>query len=217
MAGNDRITLHYMPQTRAAGTRIILEELGAPYDLHVMNMKAGENREAPYLSINPLGKVPAIEHRGKLVTEQIAIAIYLGDLFPQAGLAPAVDDPNRGPYLRWLIYYAACFEPALMDKFRNVDPGPITQSVYGTYDTMLDVLEGALSNGPYILGDRLSLADIQWGVALNWTMMFGMVPHRLRFVEYRDRIAARPSFAKVWADDAAMAEKHAALATAAKG
>lgn len=212
MTGNDRITLHYMPQTRAAGTRIILEELGAPYDLHVMNMKAGENREPGYLSINPLGKVPAIEHRGKLVTEQIAIAIYLGDLFPEAGLTPAVDDPDRGPYLRWLVYYAACFEPALMDKFRNVDPGPITQSVYGTYDLMLDTLEGALANGPYILGDRLSLADIQWGVALRWTMMFGLVPERPRFVEYRDRLIARPSFAKVWNEDAAMAEKHAALA-----
>jgi glutathione S-transferase len=103
-----------------------------------------------------------------------------------------------------------------MDKFRNVDPGPITQSVYGTYDLMLDTLEGALSNGPYILGDRMSLADIQWGVALRWTMMFGLVPERPRFIEYRDSIASRPSFAKVWADDAAMAEKHAALA-AAKG
>lgn len=205
MTGNDRITLHYMPQTRAAGTRIILEELGAPYDLHVMNMKAGENREAAYLAINPLGKVPAIEHRGKLVTEQIAIAIYLGDLFPQAGLTPALDDPDRGPYLRWLVYYAACFEPALMDKFRNVDPGPITQSVYGTYDLMLDTLEGALSNGPYILGDRLSLADIQWGVALRWTMMFGIVPERPRFVEYRDRIIDRPSFKMVWDEDARMA------------
>lgn len=212
MTSTDRIKLHYMPQTRAAGTRIILEELGAPYDLHVMNMKAGENREAPYLSINPLGKVPAIEHRGKLVTEQIAIAIYLGDLFPQAGLTPALDDPDRGTYLRWLVYYAACFEPALMDKFRNVDPGPITQSVYGTYDLMLDTLEGALSNGPYILGDRMSLADIQWGVALRWTMMFGLVPERPRFVEYRDRLIARPSFAKVWSEDVAMAEKHAALA-----
>ncbi|HWU60617.1 MAG TPA: glutathione S-transferase family protein [Ensifer sp.] len=214
MTSTDRITLHYMPQTRAAGTRIILEELGAPYDLHVMNMKAGENREPGYLSINPLGKVPAIEHRGRLVTEQIAIAIYLGDLFPEAGLTPAVDDPDRGPYLRWLVYYAACFEPALMDKFRNVDPGPITQSVYGTYDLMLDTLEGALSNGPYILGNRLSLADIQWGVALRWTMMFGIVPERPRFVEYRDRLIARPSFAKVWNEDAALAEKHAALAAA---
>lgn len=212
MTASDRIILHYMPQTRATGTRIILEELGAPYDLHVMNMKAGENREPAYLAINPLGKVPAIEHRGRLVTEQIAITIYLGDLFSQAGLTPALDDPDRGPYLRWLAYYAACFEPALMDKFRNVDPGPITQSVYGTYDLMLDTLEGALSNGPYILGDRISLADIQWGVALNWTMMFGIVPQRPRFVEYRDRIAARPSFVKVWSDDTAMAEKYAALA-----
>ena len=210
MASNDRITLHYMPQTRATGTRILLEELGAPYELHVMNMKAGENRQPEYLAINPLGKVPAIAHRGRLVTEQIAIAVYLGDLFPEAGLTPAVDDPDRGPYLRWLVYYAACFEPALIDKFRNVDPGPITQSVYGTYDLMLDTLEGALSNGPYILGDRISLADIQWGVALHWTMMFGIVPQRPRFVEYRDRICARPSFARIWTDDARLAEAFSA-------
>ena len=88
----DRVTLYYSPQSRAAGTRILLEELGAPYDLHVLNMKAGEQRKPAYLAINPLGKVPAIRHGDALVTEQVAITIYLADLFPGAGLTPALDD-----------------------------------------------------------------------------------------------------------------------------
>src|SRR4029450_8573746 len=102
MTTSDRITLYYSPQTRATGTRVLLEELGAPYDLHVLNMKAGEQRQTAYLAINPLGKVPAISHREALVTEQVAIFIYLADLFPGAGLPPALDDPGRGPYLRWI-------------------------------------------------------------------------------------------------------------------
>src|ERR1700749_4882180 len=81
MTRSDRITLYYSPQTRATGTRVLLEELGAPYDLHVLNMKAGEQRQPAYLAINPLGKVPAIGRRGQLVTEQVAVFIYLADLF----------------------------------------------------------------------------------------------------------------------------------------
>ena len=89
MTSKDRITLYYSPQTRATGARVLLEELGAPYDLHVLNMKAGEQRQPPYLAINPLGKVPAIRRGEALVTEQVAIYIYLADLFPEAGLTPA--------------------------------------------------------------------------------------------------------------------------------
>ena len=213
MTSADRITLYYMPQTRAAGTRIILEELGAPYDLKVMNLKTGENRKSDYLAVNPLGKVPAIRHGQTIITEQIAIAIYLGDLFPEAGLTPAIGDPGRGTYLRWLVYYAACFEPALIDKSLEREPSPKSTSVYGDYGLMLDTLEGALSNGPYILGDRMSLADIQWGVALHWTMMFGLVPERPVFKGYVDRIAARSSFQKVWADDQKMAAEQEAAAS----
>ncbi len=209
---NDLITLHYMPHTRASGTRVILEALGAPYELHVMNMKAGENRQPDYLAINPLGKVPAITHRGRVVTEQIAIAIYLGDLFPEAGLTPAVDDLDRGPYLRWLAFYAACFEPALLDKMSENDPGPITRSVYGNYDLMIDTFKGALSNGPYILGERLSVADLLWGTALHWTMMFGAVPDLPVFAEYRDRVAALPYFSKVIAEDEKLAAAQEAAA-----
>ncbi len=210
---DDRITFYYMPHTRAGGTRAILEALNAPYDLHVMNMNAGENRGPEFLSVNPLGKVPAIMHRGRVVTEQVAIAIYLGDLFPEAGLAPLLDDPDRGAYLRWLVYYAACFEPALMDKASDHDPGPVSRSVYGSYNMMLDTLEDALSKGPYFLGDRMTVADILWGMALHWTMMFKLVPERPVFTAYRDRMIALPAFDKVLAEDEKLAATQAQVAS----
>ena len=175
MSPEDRITLHYSPQTRATGTRVLLEELAAPYDLHVLNMKAGEQRQPAYLAINPLGKVPAVSHRGSLVTEQVAITIYLADLVPQAGLAPAAQDPRRGPYLRWIAFYGSCFEPALIDRSMNREPTPVTRSPYSDYDTMLAALQTQLAQGPYLLGERMTAADILWGIALSWTMMFGLM------------------------------------------
>jgi glutathione S-transferase len=214
MSPEDRITLHYSPQTRATGTRVLLEELAAPYDLHVLNMKAGEQRQAAYLAINPLGKVPAVSHRGALVTEQVAIIIYLADLFPQAGLAPAAQDPGRGPYLRWIAFYGSCFEPALVDRSLNREPTPAMQSPYSDYDTMLGALQGQLAQGPYLLGERLTAADILWGIALSWTMMFGLVPKTDVLTRYSQRITSRPAFQRVTAEDAAMAAEHAAAAAA---
>src|ERR1700761_6195141 len=150
MNSSDRITLYYSPQSRATGARVLLEELGAPYDLHVLNMKAGEQRQHDYLAINPLGKVPAIRHGEVLVTEQVAVFIYLADLFPKAGLTPALDDPRRGPYLRWIAYYGSSFEPALIDKFMEREPTPISHSPYADYETMLRALEMQLAQGPYL-------------------------------------------------------------------
>lgn len=208
----DRITLYYSPQSRATGTRVLLEELGAPYDLHILNMKAGEQRKDAYLAINPLGKVPAIRHGDALVTEQVAIFIYLADLFPQAGLTPALNDPRRGPYLRWIAYYGASFEPAVIDHFMKREPAPITQSPYADYDTMLAALEAQLAKGPYLLGEEITAADILWGIALSWTMMFGIVPKRDVFVRYAERIAARPAYQRITKADDEMAAQHAAAA-----
>ena len=105
----DQVELFYAPQTRATGVRVLLEELGAPYILNVLNFKLGENRKPGYLAINPAGKVPAVRHGATVVTEQVAIYVYLADLFPEKGLTPAVDDPLRGPYLRRNVYMASCF------------------------------------------------------------------------------------------------------------
>jgi glutathione S-transferase len=214
MTSSSRITLYYSPQTRATGARVLLEELGAPYDLHVLNMKAGEQRQPDYLAINPLGKVPAIRHGEALVTEQVAVFIYLADLFPQAGLTPALDDPRRGPYLRWIAYYGSSFEPALIDKFMKREAAPVGQSPYADYDTMLSTLESQLDKGPYLLGEKMTAADILWGIAFNWTMMFGIVPRKDVFVDYAERITSRPLFKQVTAADEAMAAQHAAAAGA---
>lgn len=214
MTDPNRLTLFYSPQTRATGMRVLLEELGAPYDLHVLNMKAGEQRQPAYLAVNPLGKVPAIRRGDALVTEQVAITIYLADLFPGAGLAPALDDPLRGPYLRWIAYYGSSFEPAGVDRFMQREPGPAEMSPYADYDTMLGALEAQLATGPYLLGDRFTAADVLWGMALDWTMKFGLVPKNDVFVRYAESITARPAFQRVNAADAEMAAQHAAAAGA---
>ena len=216
MINNDTITLFHAPQSRSSGTLTLLEELGAPYELHVLNMKAGEQRQSAYLAVNPLGKVPAIRHRGELVTEQVAIFIYLSDLFPKAGLAPAIDDPLRGPYLRWMVYYAASYEPALVDRAMKRTPAPLAMSPYGDFDTMLGTLVARLSSAPYLLGDRFSAADLLWGLALQWGTMFKIVPETPVIADYVKRVTARPSFAKVTAMDAAWAAEHAAAVSAMK-
>ena len=192
-----KVTLYHSPRTRSQGVRILLEELGAPYELHVLNFKLEEQHKPDYLAINPLGKVPAIEHAGAVVTEQVAIYIYLADAFPAAGLAPAIGDPLRGPYLRWLALYGSAFEPALIDRARKVEPGTRGMSPYGEYDAVIALVRSQLAKGPYLFGERLTAADILWGTALRWTTSFGLVPPTEEISAYIERIAWRPSVKKV--------------------
>ena len=169
MADKRRLTFFHAPNSRSTGVLTLLEELGCDYDLHVLNLKNGEQREPEYLAINPRGKVPAIRHGDAVVTEQPAVYLYLADLFPEAGLAPAMGDPLRGPYLRWLVFYGSSFEPAIIDRSQQHAPAPMATSPYGDYDTMLGALTGQLARGPYLFGDRFTAADVLWGVALAWT------------------------------------------------
>lgn len=206
--GNRHVTLFHAPQTRSAGALVLLEELHADYRLQVLNMKAGENRQPPFLAINPMGKVPAIDHDGALITEQVAIFLYLADLYPEAGLAPAIGDPLRGPYLRWMAYYGSSFEPAVGDRAQKVTPPP-SRCPYGDFDTMLQTLTDQLERGPYLLGARFSAADLLWGGALGWTTMFGLVPRLPVIQAYVDRHNARPTVVRVQARDVVLAQQHA--------
>ena len=131
---SDRVTFFHAPNTRSGGTLLLLEELGADYDLHLLDMKAGDQRKPEYLAINPMGKVPAIKHGDAVITEQVAVFLYLGDLFPKAGITPRIGDPLRGPYLRWMAFYAGCLEPAMVDKALKREPAPPSMSPYGTYE-----------------------------------------------------------------------------------
>ncbi|MHB9799681.1 glutathione S-transferase family protein [Pseudomonas sp. MT3] len=209
-----RITLYHSPQTRSSGTLVLLEELGADYDLELINMKAGQQRQPAYLAINPMGKVPAIRHGEALVTEQGAVYLYLADLFPRAGLAPALDDSLRGPYLRWLVFYGSSFEPAILDRALKRDPPPPAMSPYGDYDSVIRTLAAQLEQGPYLLGGRMTAADVLWGSALSWTIGFGVVPKLPVFERYVELVTARPAFARVRERDEQWAAEHARAAEA---
>lgn len=205
MPSSRHVILHHSPNTRSTGALILLEELGADYELHVLNMKAGEQRQAAYLAINPMGKVPAVTHDGALVTEQGAVFMYLADLYPEAGLAPAIGDALRGPYLRWMVFYGSSFEPALIDRALKREPAPASTSPYGDYDTVLATLTDQLGKGPWLLGDTFSAADVLWGTALGWTTRFKLVPELPVIMDYIARAGARPAVARARAKDAALA------------
>lgn len=209
MATTRNITLFHCPNTRSTGALILLEELGADYQLHVLNMKTGEQRQAAYLAINPMGKVPAVLHGDALVTEQVAVFLYLADLYPEADLAPAIGDMRRGPYLRWMAFYGSCFEPALMDRAMKREAAAASSSPYGDFDTMFTTLTEQLCKGLYLLGEQFSAVDVLWGTALNWTTKFGLVPETAVTRSYMDRVNARPAVARVRQIDADLAAAQA--------
>ena len=204
MSTSPELTFFHAPRTRSSGVLILLEELGADYTLHLLNMKAGEQRQPAYLAINPMGKVPALRHGDALITEQVAVYLYLADLYPQAGLTPAIGDPLRGPFLRWLAFYGSSFEPALVDKSQGHTTPPST-APYGDYDTTMKTLDDQLARGPYLLGERFTAADVLWGTALTWTTMFKLVPETPAIKAYIERENARPAFVRAKAKDAALA------------
>ena len=205
MTPSRQVTLFHSPNTRSSGALILLEELGADYRLHVLNMKKSEQRAPEYLAINPMGKVPAVKHGDAVVTEQVAVFLYLADLYPEARLAPPIGDPLRGPYLRWMAFYGSCFEPAIVDRSQKREPAPAAMSPYGDYDTMLKTLTDQLAKGPYLLGDRFTAVDVLWGTALTWITMFKLIPASPVIQAYIDRVGSRPAVARAKAKDAELA------------
>jgi glutathione S-transferase len=209
---DDTLTLFHAPMTRSTGVLVLLEELQAPHRLHVLNLKTGTQRDPAFLAVNPMGKVPAILHGDALVTEQAAVYLYLADQFPAAGLAPAIGDPLRGPYLRWMVFYGSCFEPAIVDRAMKRDAPPPQMSPYGDSEAVLATLERQLAAGPYLLGERFSAADVLWGMALGWTTAWKLVPETPAITAYLARINARPAMARAKARDAELAAAQAGAA-----
>lgn len=205
-----KIVFYHAPNSRSGGTFALLEELGAEYELRLVNLKAGESRSPEYRRVNPMCKVPAVQHGDMLITEQPAVFMYLADLYAEAGLAPALDDPLRGPYLRWLVFYGSCFEPALVDRSLQREPAPPSTSPYGTWDDVLGALQLQLGEGPYMLGERFTAVDVLWGGALHWAMLFKLVPETLQLRTYVDRVITRPAMQRVAARDAEFLARQAA-------
>jgi glutathione S-transferase len=209
MTKSRHVTLFHSPNSRSAGVRILLEELNADYELHALNMKAGDTRKPEYLAVNPMGKVPAIKHGDTLVTEQAAVYMYLAELYPEAGMSPAVGDPLRGAYLRWMVFYGSCFEPAVVDRSMKREPAPMSTSPYGTFDSTLGTLTQQLARGPWLLGETFTAADALWGTALSWTTGFKLVPELPEIKAYIDRFNARPAVKRSRAKDAELAATQA--------
>ena len=140
-----------------------------------------------------------------VVTEQVAIYLYLADLYGEADLAPPLGDRLRGAYLRWMVYYGSCFEPALVDRSMQREPAPVSRSPYGNYETMFNTLTDQLARGPYILGEQFTAADVLWGTALTWTTAFKLVPELPIIKSYIDRINARPAVQRARMKDGQLA------------
>ncbi|MFW5660964.1 MAG: glutathione S-transferase family protein [Oceanicaulis sp.] len=192
------ITVWHGPNTRSTGTVWLLEELGAPYDLRKVDVFGGETREPDYLRINPAGKVPAIRHKGEVIGEMAAISLYLCDEYPEAGLAPGVGDAKRAEYLYWSVFRPGVLEPAMMAKVQgwDADPGRVG---WGDWETALSLIERPLKEGPYLLGESFSAADILVGGALGWLRHFGVLPKDGPFDAYIDRLHDRPAYDRMQA------------------
>ena len=205
MTTSDTVTLYHAPHSRSSATLTLLEELGAPYRLHVLSLNAGDQRQPAYLAVNPMGKVPAVKHGDALITEQVAIFIYLADLFPEAKLAPPIGDPMRGPYLRWLVSYGSSFEPAVVDRALKREPGPASTMPYGDFDTMFTTLADQFRKAPCLLGERFTAADVLWGGALTWMTMWKLIPEDPAIAAYVERNRTRPAVVRVKEKDVEIA------------
>ncbi|ODA68735.1 Glutathione S-transferase GST-6.0 [Methyloligella halotolerans] len=202
------LTLYHASPSRSSIVRWMLEEIGEPYDLEIMNLGSGIQRQAEYRKINPMGKVPALRHGDTIVTEGAAICTYLADEYPQAGLNVPIGDPARGPYLKWLFFSAGCLEPAMMDKAYPRQETPFSGMLgYGSFDLVLDVLRQAVSRGDFLLGEKFSAADIVLGSNIRWGMIFGLLPQVDELEAYVKRLEARPALQRALALDQELAPK----------
>jgi glutathione S-transferase len=192
-----RLKLYYASPSRASVTMWMLEEVGEPYEVELLNLKNGDQRKPEYLALNPMGKVPTLVDGETVVSEVSATCCYLADAYPKAGLAPAVTDKLRGPYLKWLFFVPSCVEPAVLDKAMNRPPAPRSTAGWADYDTVISVLREA----------AFTAADVVVGASLRWLMQFKLIPDLPEFVAYTKRLAERPALQRQLARDAAYARQ----------
>jgi glutathione S-transferase len=200
------LTLYHAAPSRSSIVRWMLEEVGEPYDLHVLNLMNGEQKAPDYLAVNPMGKVPALKHGDTVITEAAAICTYLADAFPKAGLSVPIGDPRRGVYLKWLFFAPSCIEPAVTDRaFPRKEEPRRGMLGYGDFDTVMDVVAKAVEPGPYLMGEQFTAADVIVGSQLRWGMMFDLLPKRPEFVAYVGRLEQRPALQRAVTKDQELA------------
>lgn len=205
------LTFYTNPRSRGRIVRWMLEEVGSPYETVVLDY-ASTMKAEPYLSINPMGKVPAIVHDGRVVTECAAICAYLAEAFPEAGLAPTADE--RADYYRWMFYASGPAEQAITNRAMGFVPKAEQERMagYGNFDIVVDTLEKAVSAHRYLAGDRFTAVDVYAGSQVAWGVQFGSLPKRAAFEDYLARVLARPAYRRAGAIDDALIAGEAASA-----
>jgi glutathione S-transferase len=206
----DNLVLFTNPMSRGRIARWMLEEAGVDYETRALGY--GPDMKSPdYLAINPMGKVPAVKHGDRVVTECAAICAYIADAFPQAGLSPALTD--RADYYRWLFFAAGPLEAAVTNKSLEVAVPDDKQGFvgYGNFNAVMTTLATALSRGPFIAGDQFTAADVYVGAQVLWGLQFGTFEQRPEFAAYAKRLADRPAYKRAnEKDDALLAEMKSA-------
>jgi glutathione S-transferase len=206
-SGMAKLTLYHASPSRSSIVRWMLEEIGEPYDIRLLNLMEGDQQKPDYLAVNPMGKVPALKHGDVVVTEAAAICTYLADEFPRAHLNVPIGDPRRGLYLKWLFFGPGCVEPAIADRAFPRKEEPRRSALgYGDFDTVMNVLAKAVAKGPFLMGEQFTAADVVIGSTLRWGSMFNLLPKRPEFVDYVARLETRPALKRATALD----QEHAA-------
>jgi len=207
MTTTDKLVLHYHPFTRASNVVWMLEEVGVPYELLFVDVKAGAQRTPEFLGVNPMGKLPTLVDGDTVVTESAAIGLYLADRYGYGKIAPQVDDKARATYLRWSLYAPSVIEPAAYARGAKWEYRA-AQAGWGRYEDMLDSIDRAIGQGPFLLGDRFTMADVIFGGTVRYMLSFKMIEPRPAFVSYVERLSARPAAQAAQAKNAAMIAQH---------
>ena len=195
------ITLYHHPKTRSSRFIFLLEELGAPYRLQKVTLRRADGTGAKdAANPHPHGKVPAISDDGEAVFESPAIVLYLTDKFPKNGIGPVIGDKKRGAYLSLLAYYGDVLEPSIMSKFMKVTV-PRGTAGWVEVEEAMEFIIKRLSDGPYILGENFSGADVLYATMFA---MFGaspVMPKSPAVDAYVKRCLDRPAYARAQAKD----------------
>lgn len=187
------IIFYHNPMSRGQIVRWMLEEVGAPYDTEILDYGSGMKSEE-YRSINPMQKVPAIAHKGRVVTEAAAICAYLADVYPEAGLGPR--DDEKADYYRWIFFAAGPLEQAVTNKAAGFEPSSERERMfgYGNYDRAVQALADHLAGRDYVCGSRFTAADVYVGSAVLWGVQFGTLPRLDSFIAYGERLSQRDAY-----------------------
>lgn len=206
----DELIFYTNPMSRGQIVRWMLEELGEPYEQRLLDYGT-TMKDAAYLAVNPMGKVPAIVHDGRTVTECAAICAYLADAFPDAKLAPP--PAARADYYRWLFFTAGPVEQAITAKYFGLEPTGEQQRMagFGSLEMALDALESAVAGKRFVAGDSFTAADVYVGSQIDWGLQFGTIPARPAFEAYVAPLRERAAYQRAKAiDNALIAEVQAA-------